>query len=48
MIINILIKRLLIIVIKIPILINKLNIINDEDLFNAEREFVFLRTYELK
>ena len=29
------------------ILINKLNIINDEDLFNAERELVSLRTYEL-
>ncbi len=29
------------------ILINKLNITNDEDLFNAERELVSLRTYEL-
>lgn len=29
------------------ILINKLNITNDENLFNAERELVFLRTYEL-
>ena len=29
------------------VLINKLNITNDEDLFNAERELVSLRTYEL-
>lgn len=29
------------------ILINKLNIINDEDLFNAERELISLRIYEL-
>ncbi len=29
------------------VLINKLNITNDEDLFNAERELVALRTYEL-
>lgn len=29
------------------ILINKLNITDDEDLFNAERELVSLRTYEL-
>lgn len=29
------------------ILINKLNITNDDDLFNAERELVSLRTYEL-
>ncbi len=29
------------------ILINKLNITNDKDLFNAERELVSLRTYEL-
>ncbi len=29
------------------ILINKLNITSDEDLFNAERELVSLRTYEL-
>ena len=29
------------------ILINKLNITNDEDLFNAERELVSLRIYEL-
>lgn len=29
------------------VLINKLNITNDEDLFNAERELVALRIYEL-
>ncbi len=29
------------------VLINKLNITNDEDLFNAERELVTLRTFEL-
>lgn len=29
------------------VLINKLNITNDEDLFNAERELVSLRIYEL-
>ena len=29
------------------VLINKLNITDDEDLFNAERELVSLRTYEL-
>ena len=29
------------------VLINKLNITNDEDLFDAERELVSLRTYEL-
>ena len=29
------------------VLINKLNITNDKDLFNAERELVSLRTYEL-
>lgn len=29
------------------VLINKLNITNDEDLFNAERELVTLRIYEL-
>ena len=29
------------------VLINKLNITNDEDLFNAERELVSLRTFEL-
>ena len=29
------------------VLINKLNITNEEDLFNAERELVSLRTYEL-
>jgi len=29
------------------VLINKLNITNDEDLFNAERELVSLRTYEI-
>ena len=29
------------------VLINKLNITNDDDLFNAERELVSLRTYEL-
>ena len=29
------------------VLINKLNITNDEDLFNVERELVSLRTYEL-
>ena len=29
------------------VLINKLNITNDEVLFNAERELVSLRTYEL-
>lgn len=29
------------------ILINKLNITNDEDLFNTERELLSLRTYEL-
>lgn len=29
------------------VLINKLNITNEEDLFNAERELVTLRTYEL-
>ena len=29
------------------VLINKLNITNDEDLFNAERELVSYRTYEL-
>lgn len=29
------------------VLINKLNITNDEDLFNAERELLSLRTYEL-
>ena len=29
------------------ILINLLNIKNEEDLFNAERELVSLRTYEL-
>ena len=29
------------------VLINKLNITNDEDLFNAERKLVSLRTYEL-
>ena len=28
-------------------LINKLNITNDKDLFNAERELVSFRTYEL-
>ena len=30
------------------VLINKLNITNEEDLFNAERELVSLRVYELK
>lgn len=40
-------KKLLITVIKILILINKLNITSDTDLFNAERELVSLRTYEL-
>ena len=29
------------------VLINKLNITNDEDLYNAERELVSYRTYEL-
>lgn len=29
------------------VLINKLNITNEDDLFNAERELVSLRTYEL-
>ena len=29
------------------VLINKLNITNDDDLYNAERELVSLRTYEL-
>lgn len=29
------------------VLINKLNITNDKDLFDAERELVSLRTYEL-
>ncbi len=29
------------------VLINKLNITNEKDLFNAERELVSLRTYEL-
>ena len=29
------------------VLINKLNITNEEDLYNAERELVSYRTYEL-